>query len=204
MEEIAMASMTATLETAASPPPAIEDDSLYEVVNGRRVELPPMGAFPTRVASILGQNLGPYAKAKGLGRVDVEMLYRLDDVGDLERRPDVAFVSYQRWPRNQPVPEDAAWDVVPDLAVEVVSPTDRAEAALDKVREYFEAGVQFVWVIYPKLRVVHVFESFTRIRVLTRADDLDGGALLPGFRLPLATLFEDETEETAVSADPTP
>ena len=94
--------------------------------------------------------------------------------------------------------------MVPDLAVEVVSPTDRAEAGLDKVREYFEAGVQLVWVIYPKLRVVHVFESFTRIRVLTRADDLDGGALLPGFRLPLATLFEDETEDQTGLADPIP
>ena len=183
-------------ETEAPPPP-IEDDSLYEVVNGRRVELPPMGAFPTRVASILGQNLGPYTRSKRLGRVDVVMLYRLDDVGDLERRPDVAFVSYGRWPRNRPVPEEAAWDVVPDLAVEVVSSTDRAEAGLDKVRAYFEAGVQLVWVIYPRPRVVHVFDSFTTIRVLTRADALDGGAVVPGFRLPLATLFEDEAAPEA-------
>lgn len=197
-----MASIT-TLEPVAAPLPVTDGETLYEVVNGRRVELPSMGAFPTRVASILGQNLGPFATAKGLGRVDIEMLYRLDDVGDLERRPDVAFVSYQRWPRNRPVPQDAAWDVVPDLAVEVVSPTDRAEAALEKIREYFEAGMRVAWVIYPKLRVVHVFESFTRIRVLTGADDLDGGTLLPGFRLPLATLFEDEIEEPAESPDPT-
>jgi Uma2 family endonuclease len=151
-----------------------------------------MGAYPTRVASVLNQYLGPFARAEGLGRVDVEMLYRLDDVGDLERRPDVAFVSYQRWPLQRAVPEDAAWDVVPDLAVEVVSPTDRAEASLDKVREYFEAGVRLVWVVYSKLRVVHVFDSFTTIRVLTRVDDLDGGEVVPGFRLPLATLFEEE------------
>jgi Uma2 family endonuclease len=204
MEEIAMASMTATLETAASPPPVIEDDSLYEVVNGRRVELPPMGAFPTEIASILIEYLGPFARQHDLGKVVGEMLFLIDPEADLQRRPDVAFVSSKRWPRRRPAPDDAAWDVVPNLAVEVVSPTDRAEAALDKVREYFEAGVQLAWVIYPKLRVVHVFESFTRIRVLTRADDLDGGALLPGFRLPLAALFEDETEETAASANPTP
>jgi Uma2 family endonuclease len=201
--EVAMASIT-TLEPVAEPLPLTQSEALYEVVNGRRLELPPMGAFPTRVASILDQNLGPYVKAKRLGRVDVEMLYRLDEAGDLERRPDVAFVSYQRWPRDRPVPEDAAWDVIPDLAVEVVSPTDRAEASLDKVREYFEAGVRVVWVIYPKLRVVHVFESFTRIRVLTGADDLDGGAFVPGFRLSLTTLFEDEAEEAAEVADPTP
>ncbi|HEX8204273.1 MAG TPA: Uma2 family endonuclease, partial [Isosphaeraceae bacterium] len=112
---------------------------------------------------------------------------------DLQRRPDVAFVSDERWPRRRAVPEEeAAWNVIPDLAVEVVSPTDRDEAGLAKVREYFQAGVRLVWKVYPRERVVHVYESFTTIRVRTRADDLDGGEVVPGFRLPLATLFEEE------------
>ena len=199
-----MATTTAILETTAAPPAEIEDDSRYEVVNGRRVELPPMGAFPTEIASILALYLGPFARAHRLGKVVVEMLFFLDAAADLQRRPDVAFISSSRWPLRRPAPEDAAWDVIPDLAVEVVSPTDRAEAGLDKVREYFEAGVRLVWVVFPKLRVVHVFESFTTIRVLTRADALDGGAVVPGFRLPLASLFEDETDEIAEAAPPSP
>ncbi len=63
-----------------------------------------------------------------------------------------------------------------------------------KVQEYFQAGVRLVWVVYPTQALVHVYESFTGpIRVLTRQDDLDGGAVLPGFRLPLKEIFVEET-----------
>ena len=87
--------------------------------------------------------------------------------------------------------DDEAWDVVPDLVVEVVSPTDKADDLLEKVEEYFLAGVVQVWVVYPRRRVVHVFESFTQIKVTAEGQELDGGTILPGFRVPLATLFED-------------
>ena len=86
---------------------------------------------------------------------------------------------------------DEAWDVVPDLAFEVVSPTDYAEDLLVKVDEYFRAGVRLVWVVYPSLRLIHVYESMTRIRVLTAADKLDGGNVLSGFRVAVAALFPE-------------
>ena len=181
----------ATLEPFAPPLPLTEGEILDEVVNGRRVEKP-MGVRSIRLANRLGRRLGTFAEENGLGNADVEMIFVLDEAGDLQLRPDVAFVSSERWPLNQPVPDDAAWDVVPDLAVEVVSPTNRDEEGLAKVREYFEAGVRLVWKIYPNEQVVHVYESFTTIRVLTRADELDGGEVVPGFRLPLATLFGQE------------
>src|SRR5207244_2037726 len=108
---------------------------------------------------------------------------------------DVAFVSDERWPRARRVPDDAAWDVVPDLAIEVVSPSNIANEVVAKVGEYFRAGVQRVWVVYPKQPLVYVYESPTAaIRVLRVGDELDGAPLLPGFRLPLATLFEGEAE----------
>ena len=110
---------------------------------------------------------------------------------ELKRRPDISYVSHDRWPRNKPVTDDEAWDVVPDLAVEVVSPNDKADGLLEKVEEYFVAGVRQVWVVYPRRRVVHVFESFTQIKVTAEGQELDGGTILPGFRVPLATLFED-------------
>jgi Uma2 family endonuclease len=124
----------------------------------------------------------------------IEMLFRIDAAANLQRRPDVAFVSYERWPRSRRVPEDAAWDVVPELAIEVVSPTNLAEDLLAKVGEYLRVGVRQVWVIYPAAAQVHVHESPTHIRVLGRGDELDGGPLLPGFRLPLAELFEAEAD----------
>jgi Uma2 family endonuclease len=121
-----------------------------------------------------------------------EMLFRLGP-NLPQRRPDLAFVSYQRWPQNRPVPPPGinAWDVVPDLTAEVVSPSDDAADLLNRVYEYFTAGVRQVWVVYPTRQVVHVYESLTQIRVVTITDELVGDPVLPGFRLPLATLFED-------------
>ena len=171
--------------------PFIEVEPLYEVVGGVRRELPPMGAFPGQIASTLLYFLAKNARDADLGRVNGEVLYRLDAESRLERRPDVAFVSYERWPKDRPVPEDAAWDVVPDLAVEVVSPTDRAEDLMEKVEQYFEAGVARVWVVYPRRRMVHAFEGFDRVAVVPKGGELTGGPLLPAFRLELPTLFED-------------
>jgi Uma2 family endonuclease len=185
---------TTRIDQVSPPGPAessLVEEPLYEVVGGQRVELPPMAASSNRVAGTLSFFMTDWARAEGLGRVSTEMLHRLDDSGELKRRPDVSFVSYSRWPRNKPVTDDEAWDVVPDLAVEVVSPSDKADDLLEKVEEYFNAGVLQVWVIYPRQRIVYVYESFTRIMVVSQGQHLEGGSILPGFKLPLATLFED-------------
>jgi Uma2 family endonuclease len=170
----------------------VDDDVRYEVVNGQRVELPPMSAFETVLATVLSYHLCNFAMPKALGRVATETLFRLSALGDEERRPDVAFVSYDRWPRNRRVPRLAAWDVVPNLAVEVVSPTNTGDQIVTKIREYFQAGVERVWVIYPAEEQVYVYSSPTQPRVLTRVDELDGETVLPGFRRPIAALFVEE------------
>jgi Uma2 family endonuclease len=181
----------------ASVPSIRDDDALYEIINGQRVELPPMSAYAGIVASRLHGKLTEFASANPVGEPVIEVLFRLPLNGDRNRRPDVAFVSYKRWPKGRPVPiDDNAWDVVPDLAIEVVSPNDLAEDLLEKVQEYFRAGVEMVWVVYPRLRLIQVYESLSRIRGLTRTDELDGGPVLPGFRLPLATLFPEEPAAT--------
>src|SRR5262249_21229382 len=118
-----------------------------------------------------------------------EVLFRLAPEGP-SRRPDVAFVAYDRWPYTTPPEDDPpVLDVIPNLAVEVVSPTNSADEIIDKVRDYFFAGVQAVWVIYPRQRLVYVFESPEQVHGLTEKQELDGGTVLPGFRLPLANLF---------------
>jgi Uma2 family endonuclease len=185
------------MATAAVPPPNVAPgppvggDSLYEVVDGQIVEKP-MGAFSTWLASLLARYMGSFAAEHRLGRVVCEMLFRIDAATNLQRRPDVAFVSDRRWPLARQVPDEAAWDVVPDLAIEVVSPSNSAVEVVGKVDEYFRAGVQHVWVVYPSVAAIHVHDSPTAIRVLRRGDELDGAPLLPGFRLPLTTLFEGE------------
>ena len=173
---------------------APSDDLLYEVVDGQVVELAPMGAYEIRIATVLAMYLETFARQHQLGRAVQEMLFDLTATVQRQRRPDVAFVSYDRWPRQRRVPRTEAWEVVPNLVVEVVSPTDRVDDLVDKVAEYFRAGVECVWVSLPSQEQVYVYESPTQVRILSRADELRGEPVLPHFRLPLTALF-DEVEE---------
>jgi Uma2 family endonuclease len=172
---------------------AIPDDMLYEVVDGQLKEKA-VGAREIEIATLLIEFLAPFVRAHRLGKVLGEMIFRINIIKDLQRRPDVAFVSSARWPIKRRVPDTAVWDLVPDLAIEVISPTNAAVDVQTKIHEYFEAGVRSVWVIYPKQKSIHVYASTTQIQGLQLGDELDGGELIPGFRLPLAALFEDDPE----------
>jgi len=183
----------AEVETEVAAP-AVGDDVLYEVVDDRRVELPPMGANAYEIAFNLAFEMEKFARSLKLGRTFMEMLFRLRSGPNLQRRPDAAFISFERWPKGRRVPSDNAWDVVPDLVVEVISPTNLAEEVPTKVREYFEAGVRRAWVIYPHETLVYEYDSPRSIRVLDRNDALEGGAILPGFRMELIQLFEGTDE----------
>lgn len=179
--------LTPDLET----PPAGFDE-FYEVVNGQFVEQPPMSAFETYLATALVEALSQYfTGTERLGRIAGETLFVIDPKSALQRRPDLAFISYARWPKSRPVPRKAAWDVVPDLAVEVVSPSNSADDVNDKVGEYLRAGVRSVWVLYPKTQWVYVFESLKRITIYEAGEELSGGDVLPDFRVRVAALFDD-------------
>ena len=120
------------------------------------------------------------------------MLFRipLDEDRGRNRQPDLAFVSYDRWPALKPLPQsENAWDVVPDLAVEVISPNDRFQDMIAKVREYFRGGVRLVWLILPMQRLALIFDDGATVRMVADGGDLEGGAVVPGFRLPLASLL---------------
>jgi Uma2 family endonuclease len=125
----------------------------------------------------------------------IDVLFDLRPAVNRSRQPDMALVCFDRWARGKKIPRGAAWRVVPDLAVEVVSPTDSADGLIEKVHEYFDAGCRLVWVVYPTFEEVYIYESPKAIRVLGRDDALDGGDVLPGFRLPLAELFAPEEGE---------
>ncbi|MGA9926739.1 MAG: Uma2 family endonuclease, partial [Isosphaeraceae bacterium] len=104
-----------TTELASGPIDltVVEPDGHYEVVNGKVVEKPVMGVFETWFASEL---FGWLQRSPGIqehGRALSEMLFLLDAANDLKRRPDLAFVSHERWARNRPVPRTAAWEVIP-------------------------------------------------------------------------------------------
>jgi Uma2 family endonuclease len=184
---------TASIFQPPVPPTRLaeENEEFYEIIDGKKVEMPPMSVYAGVIASRLSGAINGYAKPRKLGEAVTEVLFQLPTLVGRNRRPDVAYVSADRWPRGRPIPpKDNAWEVVPDLGIEVVSPSDFAEELLEKIEEYFRAGVRLVWVVYPLRRAVHVYESLDRIRGLRENSELEGDDVLPGFRLSLSELFE--------------
>jgi Uma2 family endonuclease len=187
--------MTSPIVPASELPCAIPDafingDILYEVVDNQVRELPPMSAREALFASTLIRYMSQFAWNGGFGQVVSEMLFLLVAAKNLQRRPDLALISFDRWPRGKPAPGTNAWEVVPDLAIEVISPTNGANEMIEKIDDYFASGVRRVWVIYPLHAKFYDYESPTSVRILTRPDTLAGGEVLPGFQLPLSELFE--------------
>jgi len=177
---------------------AVEDESLgtpeeerrYEVVNEQPVELAPMSAYEVWIATVLSRQLGTVTEQHQLGWTVQEMLFDLGLARRQKRRPDVAFVAFDRWPRGHRIPRTEAWAVVPNLTVEVISPTDRFDDVVAKVAEYFHAGVEQVWVVVPSQEQVHVYTSPTAVHILTRTDILPGEPVVPHFHYPLIELFD--------------
>jgi Uma2 family endonuclease len=162
--------------------PTSADEPLFEIIDGQRVELPPMGANESFLASYLAGLINVFAM-NSIGVACVETLFDLQ-IGR-NRRPDVAMVRYDRWPLQRPIPPGDAWVVVPNLSAEVVSPTNTQPELLDKLADYFRAGVQLVWIIYPQHRQIYVYTSLKDVQVLDENDALDGGDVIPGFTLPV-------------------
>ena len=128
---------TMTAVMAAPPSTEVVDDRLYEVVYGEKKEKT-VGTRQNMIASRLVRMIGRFDPEERIGSPVLENLFVLDAANDLQRRPDLAFVSRQRWPGLPP--DSNAWDVVPDWMVEVISSSNSADEVIDKVDEYFRAG----------------------------------------------------------------
>jgi Uma2 family endonuclease len=167
-----------------------EDEPLFEFIDGQRIEIPEIGALACLLANRLAREVNSHAQQLQLGETVVQMLFHLPLPGDRNRRPPFAYVSYDRWPKERRLsPEENAWDVVPNLVAETVSCSDLLDGVFEKIDEYFRAGVQLVWVIHPNDKRIDVFESLKSLQILTEADVLNGGIVLPQFSLPLKILF---------------
>ena len=164
-----------------------DGDRLFEVVRGERVEKN-MGLVQNKIAATLHSFLAPYCRQQGIGDAVIETMFSIPGSGN-DRKPDVAYVSFEKWPKDRPLPNVNGWPIAPDLAVEVISPSDRAFDVLEKVHEYFTYGVRQVWQIYSNVKQVWIYNSPTKIHVLEAADVLGGDPIVPGFRMPVADLF---------------
>jgi Uma2 family endonuclease len=179
-----------------APGTATEDDvllrpngekRLFELVDGVLVEKP-MGFYEAVLAAILLRLLSEYLDEHDLGVVSgADATMRL--APGLVRLPDVAFISWQRFP-NQRLPSEPVPGVAPDLAVEVLSQGNTEAEMERKLREYFAAGVRLVWYLDPETRTVRVYNSPAEVTKLGEEETLEGGEVLPGFRLPIREWFE--------------
>lgn len=109
-------------------------------------------------------------------------------VGDDRYLPDIGYISKAR----QPAPSEETYNpLAPDLAVEVISPTDETGEVVAKTNGYMLAGTT-VWLVYPKRKEIHIYVPGQPTRKLGTKDTLDGGAVLPGFSAPLESIFAGE------------
>ena len=168
----------------------LPDDGLrHELVLGELRTMTPAGFEHGRVAMRMGSRIEAFVDAHGLGVVlGAETGFTLARDPDTVRAPDAAFVRTDR----VPAPGDRAGfaALAPDLVVEVVSPSDRAIEVSEKALMWADAGVRLVWIVDQRTRTVTVYRPDGAVSLLRGASELDGEDVLPGFRLPLADLFD--------------
>jgi len=164
------------------------DDHRYELVAGELIQMSPSGFLHGKVAMTLGSLLREHATKHSLGVVcAAETGFKLRQNPDTVRAPDVAFVTRERVPAEwEP---EGFWLGASDLAVEVVSSSDRFDAVLEKVEEYLAAGVRLVWVVLPRTRSLMVYRSAREAKILHGKDDLSGEDVLPGFVCRVKEIF---------------
>lgn len=164
---------------------APDDGQKYELVDGALV-VSPAGTRHGLVGARLSARLTAFVEAGRLGYVvDSSTGFRLP--GGNVRLPDVAFIARGRF-HDERIPEDFS-DVPPDLAIEILSPSDRPRFVLDKVGEYLQAGVRLVWVIDPHHQSAAIYRSLNAVRQIASDGVLDGEDVLPGFRCRLAEVL---------------
>ncbi len=166
---------------------------LCELVHGVLVEKA-MGLRESRIGGIVFHHLENYSEEHGRGTA-FPADGALHIFPGLIYIPDVSFILDEQLPDGE-IPEEAIPDLFPDLAVEVLSKGNTKGEMQRKLRDYFRAGAKQVWLIDPKKQIVDVYTSATKHTRLTREQTLDGGDLLPGFELPVKTLFARRARKT--------
>ena len=169
---------------------ALPDDGYrHELVAGYVVAEPLPVARHDRVRGRIERMLHGFVTERGLGEVFGHLGYLLAEQPDTIRGPDVSFVSKARLERFD---ERRFFPGAPDLAVEVLSPSNRPGEIHAKVADYLAAGASLCWVVDPARRRVAIYTQILFPKYLSADDILDGGDVLPGFAVDVAALFEEK------------
>jgi Uma2 family endonuclease len=168
---------------------ALPEDGRYELVNGELVSMGNSGMEHGELGSFLGGSLSLYVRSRKLGVIcDSSTAFSLKSGN--RRSPDVSFIAKERLQGIKRLPK-GYFEGAPDLAVEILSPSNTVEEIHTKIVEYFENGAQLIWVINPQEQYVLVYHAPSPDALLRVGDCLDGEAIVPGFSLAVAELFAE-------------
>jgi Uma2 family endonuclease len=167
------------------------EENRYELVRGDLLMMSPASPVQGRYASRLDRALGGYVEAHDLGEVYTsEPGFELQSEPDVVvRAPDLAFVRKDQIPPADQ--QSGFWPIAPDLAVEIISPSETATSIQEKVQDYLAAGTRLIWLVYPLHKIVTEYRSLDIVRHYNYEDSLDGGDVVPGFHYALTKLFRE-------------
>lgn len=168
----------------------LPDDGLrHELVRGKLTSKPLPGMQHGLTVAGFGASLGTFVKNHNLGRTMTRSGYVLSFNPDTVRAPDVSFVHRDRIEKNEIV--EGYRSGAPDLVVEVISASDGYTEVEEKLMGWLEGGCQLVMIVNPYLHVVKSYWSPEEVTVYEVGDVLNGGAVVPGWELPVDELFAD-------------
>lgn len=156
----------------------------FELLDGEIIEVP-SNPYSSQIAAFIIAALLAFVRPRKLGHVTGEGGGYI--VAGARLAPDVAFVSIAR---QESLAKQGYNPVAPDLAVEVVSPTDEPDDIEKKLKKYMAANV-LVWLVYPEWRRVDVYEPGQTVKSVGLDGTLDGGKVLPGFTLAVRDIFPE-------------
>lgn len=166
------------------------DGHSYELSRGMLICVTPTSYLPGRVAGRVMGRLFRFVEDHKLGECgSADMGFRLASDPDTVRAPDAWFIRADRVPVGDP--PTGFFPGPPDLVVEVLSPSDRFNDVMRRIRDYLDAGTPLIWVFDPGSRLTAVFRPGLPVRFLDDDGVLDGEDVLPGFSLALRALFDD-------------
>lgn len=161
-----------------------------ELIEGRIVQMSPTKPEHGRIESRIDHALSDFVRQQSTGEVMVgEVGIYTGRNPDTLRAADVLYISHERLAKATP---NSFLDVAPELIVEILSPGDRWADVRQKLREYFDVGVNAVLLVEPQARLVSVYRSPTELVELRADETLALEDILPGFSLPLSQLFDPE------------
>ena len=161
-----------------------DDGMRHELDEGELVSMPPTAIDHGEIQLEVAYLLKKFVRSRSLGTVLVETGFRLSR--GTVRAPDVSFIRADRMRKRD---RQRLFEGAPDLAVEVISPSESASDIAHKVEQYLHAGAEVWVVVYPRSRTVHMYEPSKTGRVLEAGDLLESPALLPGFSVSVSELF---------------